>query len=51
MAAGIVFGIMAIVAGICALAVHPWWALGFVLFGLVSGMCIGLSVYIYDEHY
>ena len=49
-AAAVVLGIVAVVMGIAALAVSAWWVLGFVLFGLLTGVACGVVIYIYDEH-
>lgn len=45
-AVAFVFGGLTIAMGIAAIVHSLWWALGFVLFGVLTGLAIGLAAYI-----
>lgn len=49
-ALGIAFGVIACVAIIGAIAVDPWYWAAFIICCLLCGLCIGFSVYLFDEY-
>lgn len=43
-----IFGLLTVAAGILALAVSVWWLIGFVLFGVLTGVSVGIGFYLLD---
>ena len=46
----VMFVLLTVATGIMALAVTAWWILGFIGCGLIAGISVGVSIYLFDEY-
>lgn len=46
----VMFVLLTVATGIMALAWTAWWILGFIGCGLIAGISVGVSIYLFDEY-